>query len=137
MISVREVEVTLSKLELPSRTVRRLTSLLLRSHIEELVLRIPQALVPHPSRRRVWERLWCLLGDGTLGADEHARRQAIVRGLIATYRDTSDVLHGRRVQLSPDPVELRRWADHVRAGCELLRPPDDLCAVCGSFPRPS
>jgi hypothetical protein len=130
VISVGEVTATVSRLELPARTRRRLRALLLRRHIEELVLRIPLDLVPRSSRGRVRERLWCLLGDPSMNPAEQARRQALVRGLISTYRDTSDVLHGRRVELSPDPVALRRWADLVRAGCELLPPASATCPVC-------
>lgn len=71
-----------------------------------------------------------MLGDDTLAAVDRAHRESVVRALLSAYSHMSDVLHGRRVALSPDPVDLERWERHVRAGCELLPSPEGTCPFC-------
>lgn len=130
MIAVHAVAVAMDRLDLPLGTARRVECLLLRSHIEELVERIPRDLVPLARRNRVRARLWSTLGQADLDAAARADRERVVRALLGAYSEMSDVLHGRRIDLSPDPVDLHRWAEDVRAGCRRLPPTDDACPFC-------
>lgn len=130
MISVDSVAMTLAGVSLPTRTVHRVRCLLLRSHIEELVERIPTHLVPQAARNRVLVRMWSLVGEASLSPQLRTERQSVVRGLVATYGQLSDVLHGRRIELCPDPVDLKAWGHSVRAGCRLLPPSSGTCGFC-------